>query len=146
VISTADHVLNNNTAADRRAASPATPATSHEDTACAVARLLTDHRCDNPVVLDIGAVSDVADYFVIATVRSSTHLAGVYGHLMQYCKERGIEPLGGSKRVPNNPWLLVDLGPVVVHLMERETREFYELEKLWFNGRLVFGQPDDDRI
>ena len=111
-----------------------------------MARLLTDHRCDNPVVLDIGAVSDVADYFVIATVRSSTHLAGVYGHLMQYCKERGIEPLGGSKRVPNNPWLLVDLGPVVVHLMERETRDFYELEKLWFNGRLVPVQPDDDRI
>ena len=120
------------------------PGPLDEETACALARLLADHRCENPVVLDIAAVSDVADYFVIATVRSSTHLAGVYGYLMQYCKERGIDPLGGSKRVPNNPWLLVDLGPVVVHLMERETREFYELERLWFNARLVPGQPADD--
>ncbi|MDE0025227.1 MAG: ribosome silencing factor [Spirochaetaceae bacterium] len=104
---------------------------------CALARLLADHRCENPVILDIAAVSDVADYFVIATVRSSTHLAGVYGYLMQYCKEQGMEPLGGSKRMANNPWLLVDLGPVVVHLMERETREYYELERLWFNGRRV---------
>ena len=93
------------------------------------------------MVLDIGAVSDVADYFVIATVRSSTHLAGVHDYLMQYCKEWGIEPLGGSKRVPSNPWLLVDLGSIVVHLMEAETREFYELERLWFNGRLVASQP-----
>ena len=96
------------------------------------------------MVLDIAAVSDVADYFVIATVRSSTHLAGVYGYLMEYCKEHGIEPLGGSKRVTNNPWLLVDLGPVVVHLMERETREFYELERLWFNGRPVPIPPGTD--
>lgn len=108
-----------------------------------MARLLAAHRCENPVVMDIGAVSDVADYFVIATVRSSTHLAGVYGYLMEYCREHGIEPLGGSKRAPTNPWLLVDLGPVVVHLMERETRDFYELEKLWFNGRLVPVRPDD---
>ena len=114
-----------------------------QDAACAIARLLADHRCEDPVVLDIGAVSDVADYFVIATVRSSTHLTGVYGYLMAHCKERGFEPLGGAKRVPNNPWLLVDLGPVVVHLMERETREFYELEKLWFSGRIVPSQPDD---
>ena len=122
---------------NRRAESAANPGTHDQDAACAVARLLADHRCENPVVLDIAAISDVADYFVIATVRSSTHLAGVYGYLMEYCKEQGIEPLGGSKRVSNNPWLLVDLGPIVVHLMEGETREFYELEKLWFTGRIV---------
>ena len=121
---------------------PATSGALDEAGACALARLLADHRCENPVVLDIGAVSDVADYFVIATVRSSTHLTGVYGYLMKYCKEHGIEPLGGSKRAPNNPWLLIDLGPVVVHLMERETRDFYELEKLWFSGRLLPVQPD----
>lgn len=123
---------------------PAPPAPLNEATACALARLLADHRCENPVVLDIGAVSDVADYFVIATVRSSTHLAGVYGYLMKYCKERGIEPLGGSKRVPSNPWLLVDLGPIVVHLMEAETRQFYELERLWFNGRVIASRSDVD--
>ena len=103
----------------------------------AIVRLLEEHRCEDPVLLDISAVSDVADYFVIVTVRSSTHLAGVYGYLMEHCKAHGIEPLTGTKRPHDNPWLLVDLGAIVVHLMERDTRAFYELEKLWFNGRVV---------
>jgi len=155
VISTDDPVINRHAVADgqrapggksapgnRRAEDPKNPGTHDEEAVCAVARLLADHRCENPVVLDISSVSDAADYFVIATVRSSTHLAGVYGYLMTYCKEHGIEPLGGSKRVPNNPWLLVDFGNIVVHLMEGETREFYELERLWFNGRIVPVPPD----
>ena len=108
-----------------------------EARARALERLLDEHRCEHPVVLDITAVSDVADYFVIATVRSSTHLRGVYRHLLEYLEEQGIEPLIGHKRVHDNPWMLIDLGPIVVHLMERDTREFYELEKLWFSGRVV---------
>ena len=142
MISTDDPAPNRHAESERTPAPGGQTPTLDEAAACALARLLADHRCEDTVVLDIGAVSDVADYFVIATVRSSTHLAGVYGYLMTYCKEQGIEPLGGAKRVSNNHWLLVDLGPVVVHLMERETREFYELERLWFNGRLIPLAPD----
>ena len=88
-------------------------------------------------MLDITGVSDVADYFVIATVRSSTHLLGVYGYLTEYLKSQRLEPVTGPKRVRDNPWLLIDLGPIVVHLMERDTRAFYELEQLWFSGRIL---------
>ena len=88
-------------------------------------------------MLDISGVSDVADYFVIATVRSSTHLLGVYGYLMEYLKRQQLEPLTRSKRVRDNPWLLIDLGTIVVHLMEPDIRAFYELEKLWFSGRTL---------
>jgi ribosome-associated protein len=108
-----------------------------EAQARALRQLLDDHRCEDALVLDITGVSDVADYFVIATVRSSTHLLGVYGYLMEYLKKQRLEPLTGPKRVRDNPWLLIDLGPVVVHLMERDTRAFYELEKLWFSGRIL---------
>jgi ribosome-associated protein len=108
-----------------------------EARARALRQLLDEHRCEDALVLDISGVSDVADYFVIATARSSTHLLGVYGYLMEYLKEQQLEPLTGPKRLRDNPWLLIDLGPIVVHLMERDTRDFYELEKLWFSGRLV---------
>jgi ribosome-associated protein len=132
VISTADVVPN-------EPSQPAPPeaGTLGEAQAQALRRLLDEHRCEDTLVLDISAVSDVADYFVIATVRSSTHLLGVYGYLMEYLKGQQLQPLTGPKRVRDNPWLLIDLGPIVVHLMERDTRDFYELEKLWFSGRLV---------
>ena len=88
-------------------------------------------------MLDITGVSDVADFFVIATRAQLHHLLGVYGNLMEYLKRQRLEPLTGPKRVRDNPWLLIDLGPIVVHLMERDTRAFYELEKLWFSGRIL---------
>ena len=103
-----------------------------------VAELLEEHRCEGTIVLDIGAVSDVADYFVIATVRSSAHLHGVYRYLLAYLKAVGLLPLHGHKRIRDDRWILVDCGSVVIHLMEEQAREFYELEKLWFNGRQVF--------
>jgi len=108
-----------------------------EAQARALRGLLREHRCEDTVVLDISAVSDVADYFVIATVRSSTHLLGVYGYLMEYLKSQRLAPLTGPRKVRDDPWLLIDLGPIVVHLMERDTRAFYELEKLWYRGRVV---------
>jgi ribosome-associated protein len=129
VISTADVVPNEPT--------PPAGGSLGEAQARALRRLLDEHRCEDALVLDISAVSDVADYFVIATVRSATHLLGVYGYLMEYLKGQQLQPLTGPKRVRDNPWLLIDLGPIVVHLMERDTRDFYELEKLWFSGRLV---------
>ncbi len=108
-----------------------------EGQACALGRLLDEHQCTGTVVLDISAVSDVADFFIIATARSSTHLRGVHGYVLDYLREQGIRPLAGHKRAHDNLWLLVDLGPIVVHLMEHDTRAFYELEKLWFTGRVV---------
>jgi ribosome-associated protein len=108
-----------------------------EARARALRRLLDEHRCEDALVLDISGVSDVADYFVIATVRSSTHLLGVYGYLMEYLKRQQLEPLTRPKRVRDNPWLLIDLGTIVVHLMEPDIRAFYELEKLWFSGRTL---------
>lgn len=132
MISTADVVPN-------RPSEPLAPEPGSlgEAQARAVRGLLDEHRCEDSVILDIGAVSDFADYFVIATVRSSTHLLGVYGYLMEYLKRQRLRPLTGPAKVRDNPWLLIDLGPIVVHLMERDARAFYELEKLWFSARVV---------
>ena len=69
-----------------------------EARARALRQLLDEHRCEDALVLDISGVSDVADYFVIATVRSSTHLLGVYGYLMEYLKRQQLEPLTRPKR------------------------------------------------
>jgi ribosome-associated protein len=113
------------------------PARSSRETALEVARLLDDHKAVETAVLDLAEVSPIADFFVIATARSSAHLAGLARELATALRERGIRPLNRHKRIDASGWLLVDCGDVVVHLMEREQREFYDLERLWFRAGTV---------
>ena len=114
------------------------PAHPSLDTAIAIARLLDEHKCADTAVLDLAGVCAVADYFVITTVRSSSHLTGLMREVARGLKERGVKPLNMHKRASASGWLLVDCGDVVVHLMEREQRDFYDLERLWFRAGRVF--------
>ena len=111
------------------------------EAAVRIGKLLDEHRCIDPVVLCMQGISDVADFFVVATVVSGAHLRGVL---------RGVAGLtsGGETWVPYRPhgnrkrpgtlgWELVDCGEVLVHLMNQRSREFYELERLWFNAERV---------
>ncbi len=103
-----------------------------------VARLLEEHRAEDILVLDIGRVSAWTDYFIIATVRSQAHLRGVLRWLNEFFHRSGIQPLNKHKNITDRGWVLIDCGDFIVHLMEKEQREFYELEKLWFNSDLVY--------
>ena len=110
---------------------------SSRDTALAAARCIDAHKGEDTVVLAIGEVSPVADYFVITTARSSTHLASLARELFQLLREQGVRPLNRHRRSVASGWMLVDCGDVIVHLMEKEQREFYDLERLWFKAERV---------
>jgi ribosome-associated protein len=110
---------------------------SVRERARAVARLLDDHKGEDTVVLDLGGVSTLADYFVITTARSSAHLSGLLKELSRHLPQSGLRPLNRHKGVTDKGWLLVDCGDIVIHLMEREQREFYELERLWFRAEKI---------
>ena len=106
--------------------------------ALGAARLIADHKGEDTVVLDISEVSGFADFFIIATARSSAHLAGLHRELSVFLKDQGIRPLnGGHKGRAETGWLLMDCGDFVIHLMEKEQRDFYDLERLWFKAERV---------
>jgi ribosome-associated protein len=107
------------------------------EAAIAAARCIDAHKGEDTVVLALGEVSSVADYFVISTARSSTHLASLARELFQLFREEGVRPLNRHRRTAPSGWMLVDCGDVVVHLMEKEQREFYDLERLWFRAERV---------
>jgi ribosome-associated protein len=107
------------------------------DAALAAARCVDEHKAEDTVVLDVAEVSSIAEYFVIATARSSTHMAALARELFQLFRQRGIRPLNHHRRATASGWLLVDCGEVVVHVMEKEQREFYDLERLWFRAERV---------
>lgn len=103
-----------------------------------IATLLDDHKGLDTVALYIGDQSSFTDYFIITTVTSHAHLKGLYRELRIYLQENGIVPLHKTKGFNEENWVLIDCGNFVIHLMDSEMREFYELERLWFAGEKVF--------
>ena len=99
--------------------------------ACIIARILDDKLGKDIKILNISNVSSLADYFVIVTGDSTPQVKA----LMNYTKER-IKEL--FKRSPvrfendaKNRWNLLDYGDVVVHILHKEERETYAIEKFW---------------
>lgn len=91
---------------------------------------LSDLKAIHVVPLDVHQLTSITDYMVIASGSSSRHVGAIAEHLVEHMKERDIIPLGIEADL-NNEWVLVDLGDIVVHIMQPQTRDFYQLEKLW---------------
>jgi ribosome-associated protein len=91
---------------------------------------LLDHKAENCIALDIHEITEFADFMIICSGTSNRHLDAMASKLVEASKKAGFKPLGVAG-ASGSDWVLVDLGSVVVHLMLPETRELYELEKLW---------------
>jgi ribosome-associated protein len=122
-------------AAPDKAARAAEAAKAAEAVRAAVAlgQLLREHQGGDVVVLDLREMNAWTDFFVIATATSGAHLRGMERHIKELCREQDLEILRRSRK-PNagdDEWCLIDLGPIVVHLMNGRARAFYELERLY---------------
>ena len=110
---------------------------SSRETVLEAARLLCDHKGEDTVVLDITETCTFADFFLITTARSSAHLAGLLRELTDFFHSRGIRPHGQRRHSDANGWLLLDCGDFIVHVMEKQQRDFYDLERLWFKAERI---------
>ncbi len=97
---------------------------------------LSDLKASNIIPLDVHQSTPLTDYMVIATGNSSRHVKAIADNLVHKMKERHQRPFSVEGDLENE-WVLVDLGDVVVHIMQQRTREFYHLEKLWAPRRTV---------
>jgi len=95
-----------------------------------VAEKLDDMKGRDIVTLDIKDKADFADFMVICSGNSNRHVKSLAQHVAMECRNKGIEPLGVEGNDVGE-WSLVDLGDVIVHVMVDDTRDRYQLEKLW---------------
>lgn len=91
---------------------------------------LNDAKALDINIFDVSELTSIADNMVIASGRSNRQVSAIADKVIQQAKANGIKPLGeeGKKQ---GEWVLVDLGDIIVHIMHPETREYYQLEKLW---------------
>jgi ribosome-associated protein len=95
-----------------------------------VKNALEDLKAENIVELDVHDKTDVTDYLVVASGNSSRHVKSIANNVVIEAKKAGYPPIGVEGEA-DGEWVLVDLADVVVHVMQPQIREFYDLENLW---------------
>lgn len=103
---------------------------SAQDLAEAVALFLDNKRGQDIKVIPMAGKTDICEYMVLATGTSSTHVQSLGGEVEYQMTRRGIDPLHAEGR-DNRTWTVLDYSHVLVHIFTRDTREFYNLDKLY---------------
>ena len=91
---------------------------------------LDDLKAKDVTVIDVRNKTSVTDWVVIATGSSSRHVKSLANNVVISMKDAG-KPVLGVEGEDDGEWVLVDLGDVIVHVMQQQVREFYDLESLW---------------
>ena len=107
-----------------------------KEIAYAVTKALDEKKGMDIKLLKIDKVSSLADYFLICTGTSNTHVRTLCD-FAEYTLEELGEPMLGREGHRGNSWELLDYGTIVVHVFTQEAREFYGLERLWADAEQV---------
>lgn len=101
-----------------------------------IVNALEDHKGEDILLLDIMDVASFADYFILCN-GTSERMLNALAEAVQVTAKQQFGTLSQVEGQPIDGWLVVDLGDVVVHLFTPEQREYYDLEKLWDQGKVL---------
>jgi len=87
-------------------------------------------------ILDLSGLTVIADYFVICSGESTTQVKAVAAFIEEELAKKRKTPLG-VEGASYSHWILLDYGDVVIHVFEKETRAYYNLEKLWMDAKII---------
>lgn len=99
-----------------------------------VVNALEEHKAQDVTVIDIGEVSTIADYFIIATGTNRNQIQALRDAADEAMYKAGIavRQVEGNQ---NSTWILMDYGDVIIHIFSGEDRLFYDLERIWRDGK-----------
>ena len=109
---------------------------SSKDLAISVCKALADKRGKDIVALYVREKTDLCDYFVIASGNSSTQTRTLAEEVEYQMSQAGVEPTRKEGYNGSN-WVILDYSDVVVHVFYKETRDYYQLERLWSDGERI---------
>ncbi len=94
---------------------------------------LEDKQAHNIEIIKLTGRTSLADYFIIATARNSTHCKILSDAVEENVLNKQNQRVRQIEGMESRKWIVLDYGDVIVHVMRQEDREFYNLEKLWQN-------------
>ena len=104
---------------------------------------LDDKKGEDIRVIEIGDISTIADYFIIANGTNSSQVSALVDAVKDALGKKGYDP----KRIEGirtASWILMDYGDIIVHVFSKEDRLFYDLERIWRDGKSVSKEQLDD--
>ena len=107
-----------------------------KDLALKAAEAALQKKAQALVILELIGLTVIADYFVICSGESTTQVKAIVDFIEHELVLQGIRPIG-REGLNYGHWALLDYGDVVIHVFERETREYYSLEKLWMDAKTI---------
>ncbi|HZK27486.1 MAG TPA: ribosome silencing factor [Thermoclostridium sp.] len=101
-----------------------------------IIKALGDKKARNIKVIDIQELTTIATHFFICSGTSTTHIKALADEVEFKLKEKGVFPLR-HEGYNSARWILIDYGDIVIHIFHEEDREFYNLERLWQDGKAI---------
>ena len=108
-----------------------------KELALLAAKALSDKKAQNIQVMEISDLTTLADYFVIATGSSNTQINALVDNVEKVLHEQAEEEPLHREGYRGGTWVLLDYGCIAVHVFSDEARKFYDLERLWKDGKAV---------
>lgn len=112
------------------------------DKALLASKIIKERRAINPVLFEVGKLTSITDYFLIASGKSSRQVQAISRHLSRRMREKGLRAYGVEGEQEGH-WVLMDYGDLVIHIFFQPTREFYDLEGLWIEAPRI--DLDEDK-
>ncbi|MDX9752405.1 MAG: ribosome silencing factor [bacterium] len=108
----------------------------YEQLAREAAKALDDAKGLEVTILHLGTISSFADYFVIATADNPIHLRALTDRVRERMAQIGAK-ISGAEGRESKTWVLLDYGPILIHLFSRKARVYYGLEQLWGDSKVI---------
>ncbi|MDD7266749.1 MAG: ribosome silencing factor [Lachnospiraceae bacterium] len=104
---------------------------------------MSERQAIDPKILDISEISVLADYFMIASARNKNHLKALSEDIQDAMSKAGFEPkqIEGQR---DTAWILMDYRDIIIHLFDEENRLYYDLERIWRDGKVITVEEAQD--
>ncbi len=107
-----------------------------------ICKLLSDKKAGNIVYIDVAKKTSLCDYFLVCSGRSSTQVKALAENLEEKLKKDYDETPRRVEGVRDGRWAVLDYADVIVHIFNDEARDFYNLERLWEDGKNIVRYED----
>lgn len=107
-----------------------------KDFAVLAVEALEDKKAEDITIIDISEVSVIADYFIIAGGNNKSQIQALSDVVDEKLGRAGL-PLKQIEGYNNANWILLDFGDIIVHIFDKENRLFYDLERIWCDGKKI---------